>query len=132
MAEAAKDELRGHAAETAYLDRTAYWVRRFTGFGRPATAPELVGVVVRAAEVTNEAIGRLTAPSTLVDPWLELTRLGKQGGQVHRRLSAELTAATSDPGLLARHVAVAHAMRRVVEAFDEVADALQTVAVRES
>ena len=23
--------LRGHAAETAYLDRTAYWVRRFSG-----------------------------------------------------------------------------------------------------
>ena len=98
----------------------------------PATAPELVGVVVRAADVTNQAIGRLTAPATLVDPWLELTRLGKQGGQVHRRLLAEVTAVTSDPGLLARHVAVAHAMRRAVEAFDDVADALQTVAVRES
>ncbi len=98
----------------------------------PATAPELVGVVVRAAEVTNQAVGRLTAPATLVDPWLELTRLVKQGGQVHRRLLAEVTAATSDPGLLIRHVAVAQSMRRAVESFADVADALQTVAVRES
>jgi uncharacterized protein len=98
----------------------------------PATTPQLVSVIVRCAEVNREAVARLAAPARLVDPWLELTRLGKQGGQVHRRLLAELSTVTTDPGLLIRHVSVAQSLRRVVEAFEDLADALQTVAVRES
>lgn len=98
----------------------------------PAGAPDLVQLVVRAADVTAQAMPRLGQPSTLVEPWLELVRLGKQSGQVHRRLLADITAATTDAALLTRHVAVAQSLRRVVEAFVDVADALQTVAVKES
>lgn len=98
----------------------------------PEGSPDLVQLVVRAADVTADAMTRLARPATIVEPWLELTRLGKQSGQVHRRLLADVTSNISDAALLARHVAVAQSLRRVVEAFEDVADALQVVAVKES
>jgi hypothetical protein len=98
----------------------------------PLGATDLVQLVVRAADVTADSIPRLGQPQTLVDPWIELTRLGKQSGQAHRRLLAEATSMTSDPVRLIQYTAVAQSLRRVVEAFEDVADALQTVAVKES
>jgi uncharacterized protein Yka (UPF0111/DUF47 family) len=91
---------------------------------------DLVRFAVRAAELTQEAVPRLTQPRGLADPWIELTRLGKQAGREHRRLLAEVTA-LPDPTTMARLVALAMALRLVVEAFEDVANALQTVAVKE-
>lgn len=98
----------------------------------PEGAPDLVQLVVRAADVAADAMTRLAQPAMIVEPWLELTRLGKQAGQVHRRLLADVTTSITDAALLTRHVAVAQSLRRVVEAFEDVADALQVVAVKES
>jgi uncharacterized protein Yka (UPF0111/DUF47 family) len=97
----------------------------------PPGVSELVLLVVRAADVTVQALPRLSRASGLADSWIELTRLGKQSGQAHRKLLAEVTGSTSDPATLTRLVAVAQSLRRVVEAFEDVADALQTVAVKE-
>jgi uncharacterized protein len=97
----------------------------------PAGLLDLVQLVVRAADVTAEAIPRLPRPGELASSWIELTRQGKQAGQAHRRLLADVTAAAADPGASLRLVAVAQSLHRVVDAFEGVADALQTVAVRE-
>lgn len=91
---------------------------------------ELVRFAVRAAELAQEAVPRLTQPRGLADPWIELTRLGKQAGREQRRLLAEVTA-LPEPTATARLVALAMALRQVVEAFEDVAHALQTVAVKE-
>jgi hypothetical protein len=97
----------------------------------PSGVLDLVQLVVRAADVTAEAIPRLPRPGEIASSWIELTRQGKQAGQAHRRLLAEVSAASTDPVVLTRLVAVAESLRRVLEAFEDVADALQTVAVRE-
>lgn len=91
---------------------------------------ELVRFAVRAADLAQAAIPRLTQPRGLADPWIELTRLGKQAGREHRRLLAMVTA---QPELTTtvRLVALATALRGVVEAFEDLAHALQTVAVKE-
>lgn len=91
---------------------------------------ELVRFAVRAAELAQEAVPRLTQPRGLADPWIELTRLGKQAGREHRRLLAAVTA-QPEPTMTARLVALATALRGVIEAFEDVAHALQTVAVKE-
>jgi len=96
----------------------------------PAGIAEIVKYAVRAAELTQEAVPRLTRPRGLADPWIELTRLGKQAGREHRRLLAEVTA-LPDPTTMARLVALTLALRVVTEAFEDVAHALQTVAVKE-
>jgi len=97
----------------------------------PSGVSELVMLVVRAADVTVAALQRLARSPGLPDAWIELTRLGKQAGQSHRRLLAEVTSTADDPARLIRLVTVAQSLRRVVEAFEELAGALQTVAVKE-
>lgn len=97
----------------------------------PPGVTDLVQLVVRAAEVTVEAVPRLGRPRLLVDPWIELTRAGKQAGQAHRRLLAHVTATTKEPADLVRLTAVAQSLLRVVNAFEEVAHAFQTVSVKE-
>jgi hypothetical protein len=97
----------------------------------PSGVSELILLVVRAADVTVQALPRLARAPGLADSWIELTRIGKQAGQSHRRLLAEVTATHADPPMLIRLVAVAQSLRRVVEAFEELAGALQTVAVKE-
>lgn len=91
---------------------------------------ELVTFAVRAAELTREAVPRLTQPRGLADPWIELTRLGKQAGREHRRLLAEVTA-LPEPTTTIRLVALATALCGVIEAFEDITHALQTVAVKE-
>ena len=97
----------------------------------PSGVSELILLVVRAADVTVQALPRLSRAPGLADSWIELTRIGKQAGQSHRRLLAEITSAPADPAVMIRLVAVAQSLRRVVEAFEELAGALQTVAVKE-
>lgn len=97
----------------------------------PAGVSELILLVVRGADVTVQALPRLSRAPGLSDSWIELTRIGKQAGQSHRRLLAEVTAPATDPATLIRLVTVAQSLRRVVEAFEDLAGALQTVAVKE-
>jgi uncharacterized protein len=97
----------------------------------PPGVSELVLLVVRAADATVQALPKLSHAPGLADSWIELSRMGKQAGQAHRRLLAEVTATTNDPATLIRLVTVAQSLRRVVEAFEDVANALQMVAVKE-
>lgn len=113
------------------MDAVADEIVRFHLGEVPAGVSELVQLVVRAADVTAEAVPRLARPRGLNDPWIELTRLGKQAGQAHRRLIADVTLTTVDPSSLVRLTAVAQSLRRVFDAFEDVAHALQTVAVKE-
>ena len=96
----------------------------------PAGVTELVRFVVGGADIICEAVRRLPAPRSLADRWIELTRLGKQAGREHRRLLAEVTA-LPDQTAMNRMVAVAQSLGRVVDALEDVAHALQTVAVKE-
>ena len=99
----------------------------------PPGVSELVLLVVRAADATARALPKLSRAGDLAETWIELSRLGKQSGQAHRRLLAEITSTPGpEPAALIRLVSVAQSLRRVVEAFEELANALQTVAVKES
>jgi uncharacterized protein Yka (UPF0111/DUF47 family) len=97
----------------------------------PTGISELVLLVVRAADVTVQALPRLSRATDLADSWIELTRIGKQAGQSHRRLLVEVTTAPTDPAAMIRLVTAAESLRRVVEAFEDLAGTLQTVAVKE-
>jgi uncharacterized protein len=117
---------------TARMDAAADEITLFQLATVPDGVSELVLLVVRAADVTVQALPRLIRVTGLADSWIELTRLGKQAGQSHRRLLADVTASTADPATMIRLVTVAQSLRRVVEAFEDVANALQTVAVKEA
>ena len=116
---------------TARMDAAAEEITLFRLRTVPDGVSELVLLVVRSADVTVQALPKLTRASTLADSWIELTRLGKQAGQAHRRLLADVTATAADPATLIRLATVAESLRRVVDGFEDVANALQTVAVKE-
>ncbi|MBK6870513.1 MAG: hypothetical protein IPK24_04555 [Kineosporiaceae bacterium] len=98
----------------------------------PPRTAELVQLVVRATEIIAAAVPRLGDPGNLATPWVDLTVLVKQAGQLHRRLLLDITTTISEPTLLMRHVEAATSLRRLIDAVDSVADALQTVVVTES
>ncbi|WP_158220499.1 DUF47 domain-containing protein [Kineosporia sp. A_224] len=116
---------------TARMSAVADEIVLFEIVEPPPGVTDLVQLVVRAAEVTMQAVPRLGRPRLLVDPWIELTRLGKQAGQAHRRLLADITSTAKEPAELVRLTALAQSLLRVVNSFEEVAHAFQTVSVKE-
>lgn len=116
----------------ARMDAAADEIVVFDLRGFPPGVADLVQLVVSAADVTRDAVPAVTRPSRLVDPWLELVRVGKQAGQAHRQLLAVLTSGQKDHATLTRMVSVSQSLRRVVEAFEDVAHSLQTVVVKEA
>ncbi len=99
---------------------------------QPAALAGQVQLVCRAAELTRDAVPRLTRPEVATQTWAELSRLRKQGADGHRRLLAQITAPGRDAAVLAREVAVAVGVDAVLEAFDGVGHVLQAIAVKES
>ena len=97
----------------------------------PPVATDLVALLGRAAEVAVEAVPRLQNPTLLTDSAVELNRLGRQAREAQRRFVVTVTADGADPTLLVRRVGLAQSLRQAVESFEELADALQTVAVKE-
>lgn len=98
----------------------------------PEGVTELVNLVARSSDVSREAVPALVRPRGLSDSWIELTRLAKQAGREHRRLLSQVTSLSTDVAVLVRLASLAQSLRRVVEAFEDLADALQTVAVKEA
>ncbi len=99
---------------------------------QPARTAELVQLIVRAVEIIGASVPRLGNPGPLSARWIELTVLIKQAGQAHRRLLLDVTTTVTEEAVLVRYLEVAAALRRVVEALEVVADAIQTVVVTES
>lgn len=97
----------------------------------PPAVTELVALLNRAAEVTAEAVPRLQHPGRLTDSAVELNRLGRQAREAQRRFVVAVSADGADATLLVRRVALAQSLRRAVESFEDLAHALQTVAVKE-
>ena len=95
--------------------------------------PQLRGALPggRAAEVAVEAVPRLQHPAQLTDSAVELNRLGRQAREAHRRFVVAVSADGADAALLVRRVTLAQSLRRAVESFEDLAHALQTVAVKE-
>jgi uncharacterized protein Yka (UPF0111/DUF47 family) len=92
---------------------------------------ELVRLAIRAANLSREAVRQLSRPVDMTDPWIELVRLAKQAGRERRRFLGEITEAVTDPADLVRMGCLAQSLRELFTAFDEIADALQSVAVKE-
>jgi len=97
----------------------------------PPVVTDLVALLSRAAEVAVEAVPRLQDPAQLTDSAVELNRLGRQAREAQRRFVVVVSADGADAALLVRRVALAQSLRRAVESFEDLAHALQTVAVKE-
>ena len=98
----------------------------------PARVSDQVQVLQRAAELTAEAMPRLRSMADLAEYWVEVNRLENQADKIHRKLLAQLFDEITDPILLMKLKEVVEKLEDAADAFEKVANTVETIAVKES
>ena len=98
----------------------------------PAEVSDQVDVLERAAELTAEAMPRLRSMKDLTEYWIELNRLENQADQVYRRLLAKLFNGDYDALTVLKLKEVVDQLEAAADAFEHVANTVETIAVKES
>jgi uncharacterized protein len=91
-----------------------------------------VEVLERAAELTADAMPRLRGLRDLSEYWIEINRLENQADQTYRRLLAELFSGKYDALTVLKAKEVVDQLEAAADAFEHVANIVETIAVKES
>ncbi|MQA87303.1 MAG: DUF47 family protein [Streptosporangiales bacterium] len=91
-----------------------------------------VEVLERAAELTGEAMPRLRSMKDLSEYWIEINRLENQADQVYRRLLAKLFSGEYDTLTVLKLKEVIDQLEEAADAFEHVANTVESIAVKES
>ena len=98
----------------------------------PARVADQVQVLQRAAELTADAMPKLRAMSDLAEYWVEVNRLENQADKIHRKLLAQLFDEVVDPIALMKIKEVVEKLEDAADAFEKVANTVETIALKES
>jgi len=98
----------------------------------PPEVADQVDVLERAAELTAEAMPRLRSMKDLSEFWIELNRLENQADQVYRRLLAHLFSGEYDALTVLKLKEVVDELEAAADAFEKVANTVESIAVKES
>ncbi|MEY9215052.1 DUF47 family protein [Thermobifida halotolerans] len=91
-----------------------------------------VGILERAAELTAEAMPRLRSMRNLSGYWVEINRLENQADHVYRRLLAHLFSGRYDALTVLKLKDVVDQLEAAADAFEHVANTVESIAVKES
>ncbi len=98
----------------------------------PSGLADQVEVLERAAEITAAAMPRLRAMRNLAEYWIEINRLENQGDQVYRRMLAKLFGGEYDALTVLKLKEVVDQLEAAADAFENVANTVESIAVKES
>ncbi len=98
----------------------------------PTEMTEQVGILAQAADLTAAAMPRLRTMSDLSEYWIEINRLENEADRVHRRLLARLFSGEFDPLAVMKLKDVAEQLEDAADAFEHVANTVESIAVKES
>jgi len=98
----------------------------------PNRVSNQVDVLRRCAEVTAAAMPRLRSMKDLADYWVEINRLENEADKSYRKLLAELFNGSIDPVELMKLKDVVDALEAAADAFESVANLVETIALKES
>ncbi len=98
----------------------------------PAEIAEQVDVLQRAALITAEAMPRLRTRKDLDVYWIEVNRLENEADRLYRRLLAKLFDGGYDALTVLKLKEVAEQLEGAADAFENVANAIETIVVKES
>jgi uncharacterized protein len=93
---------------------------------------EMVDVLDRQARVTADAMPRLKGLKDLEDYWVECNRLENEGDRVYRMLLVRLFSGEYDALTVLKMKEVVDELERACDAFERVANTVETIAVKES
>ncbi len=98
----------------------------------PTRVSEVVQVLQRCAELTQEAMPRLRTMDELSEYWREIHRLENQADRLHRKLVSELFDTVTDAILLIKLKEIVDILEDACDAFEKVAIMIETIALKES
>ena len=91
-----------------------------------------IEVLARAAELTAEAMPNLRTMDNLTEYWIEVNRLENQADQIHRKLLAHLFNGKYDAIEVLKLKQIVDVLEEAADAFEHVANTVETIAVKES
>ena len=98
----------------------------------PDEMKQLADILVQAAELTAQAMPRLKSLRNLSDYWIEINRLENEADKLHRRFVARLFGGKFDALTVLKLKEVAEQLEAAADAFENVADTVESIAVKES
>jgi predicted phosphate transport protein (TIGR00153 family) len=98
----------------------------------PREMHEMIDVLDRQAKVTAAAMPRLPAMRDLKDYWVECNRLENEGDRTYRMLLVRLFSGEYDALTVLKMKEVVEELERACDAFEHVANTVETIAVKES
>ncbi|MDR2377858.1 MAG: DUF47 family protein [Bifidobacteriaceae bacterium] len=100
------------------------------------TLPKKIGkqitILRRAAAQTAEAMPRLRSLDGLSEFWVEINRLENQADRAYRALLADLFQSETDAILVMKLKELIEALEHAADAFEKVANTVETIALKES
>jgi predicted phosphate transport protein (TIGR00153 family) len=98
----------------------------------PSRVTDQVEVLQRAAELTAAAMPRLRGMKDLAEYWVEINRLENQADKSYRKLLVQLFEDASDVIQLMKLREVVERLENAADAFERVANIVETIALKES
>ena len=98
----------------------------------PREMHELVDVLDRQAKLTADAMPRLKVMKGLEEYWVECNRLENEGDSTYRMLLVRLFSGEYDALTVLKMKEVVDELERACDAFERVANTVETIAVKES
>jgi predicted phosphate transport protein (TIGR00153 family) len=98
----------------------------------PREMLEIIDVLDQQAKVTAEAMPRLRSMRDLKDYWVECNRLENEGDRAYRMLLVRLFSGEYDALTVLKMKEVADELEAACDAFEHVANTVETIAVKES
>jgi len=98
----------------------------------PAGVAHQVEVLTRMSELTAEAMPNLRTLDNLTEYWIEVNRLENQADQIHRKLLAHLFNGKYEAIEVLKLKQIVDVLEEAADAFEHVANTVETIAVKES
>jgi predicted phosphate transport protein (TIGR00153 family) len=100
--------------------------------GLPPGITDQISILQRQAQLTADAMPRLRSLKGLDEYWVEINRLENEADRVYRRMLADLFAEATDAIELLKVKEVVDLLESAADAFETVANHVETIAVKES
>ncbi|HEX2417074.1 MAG TPA: DUF47 family protein [Micromonosporaceae bacterium] len=98
----------------------------------PREMADLVDVLNQQAKLTADAMPRLKSMRNLSEYWIEINRLENEGDRAYRMLLVRLFSGEYDALTVLKLKEVADELEAAADAFEHVANTIETIAVKES
>jgi predicted phosphate transport protein (TIGR00153 family) len=98
----------------------------------PGEMAAIADVLLRASRTTADAMPRLRTMEALEDYWIEANRLENEADKLHRRFVAKLFSGEYDALTVMKLKEIVEQLEEAADAFEHVANTVETIAVKES